>query len=82
MSVLSGSSVSIAGDVNGDCYTDILIGAYSADPDGDTDAGETYLIYGHDFTGDFTLSSALADDPLLSTHSTDTCRSELLSAPS
>ncbi len=42
----SGSSVATAGDVNGDGYDDILIGAAGADPAAGTDAGETYLIYG------------------------------------
>ena len=42
----SGISVSSAGDVNGDGYDDLIIGAHRADPDGDNDAGETYVIYG------------------------------------
>ena len=42
----SGQSVSSAGDVNGDGYDDLIIGAYRADPGGDTDAGETYVVYG------------------------------------
>ena len=42
----SGTSVSSAGDVNGDGYDDLIIGAYRADPGGDVDAGETYVVYG------------------------------------
>ena len=42
----SGISVSSAGDVNGDGYDDLIIGANSADPDGDDRAGETYIVYG------------------------------------
>ena len=42
----SGFSISSAGDVNGDGYDDLIIGAYRADPSGDSDAGETYVIYG------------------------------------
>ena len=42
----SGFSVSSAGDVNGDGYDDLIIGAYRADPDGDSSAGETYLVFG------------------------------------
>ena len=41
----SGISVSGAGDVNGDGTTDLIIGAYSADPN-PTDAGESYVIFG------------------------------------
>ena len=42
----SGISVSFAGDVNGDGYDDLIIGAYRADPNGDSQAGETYIVYG------------------------------------
>jgi hypothetical protein len=42
---LVGSSVSICGDVNGDGFDDILIGAYN-DEEGGSEAGQVYLIFG------------------------------------
>ncbi len=43
----SGQSVSSAGDVNGDGYDDIIIGAYGADPNGDY-SGSSYIVFGYD----------------------------------
>ena len=43
---LSGTSVSGAGDVNGDGFDDIIIGAQSGDPNGNMSAGESYVVFG------------------------------------
>ena len=41
----AGQSVSGAGDVNGDGYADLIVGALYGD-DGGTDAGEAYVVFG------------------------------------
>ncbi len=66
----SGISVSNAGDVNGDGFDDILIGAYFAAPNGFR-SGESYVVYGSNTAGvvtslgtssaDTLIGSALAD---------------------
>ncbi|WP_048316383.1 integrin alpha, partial [Crocosphaera watsonii] len=42
----SGFSVSNAGDINGDGFDDLIIGAFLAQPNGNIDAGETYVVFG------------------------------------
>jgi hypothetical protein len=42
----SGHRVSSAGDINGDGIDDVIIGAYRADPNGQSAAGESYVIFG------------------------------------
>lgn len=42
----AGRSVSGAGDINADGVDDLIIGAYDADPNGTTDAGESYVVFG------------------------------------
>ncbi len=41
-----GSSVSAAGDVNGDGFDDIIVGAPGANVNGQEDAGSSYVIFG------------------------------------
>ena len=43
---ISGNSVSKVGDINGDGIDDLIIGALSADPNGSSYAGESYIVFG------------------------------------
>ncbi|MBE7380670.1 MAG: FG-GAP repeat protein [Leptolyngbya sp. SIO1E4] len=47
----SGRSISGAGDVNGDGFDDLIIGAPGANPNGNNRAGETYVIFGSSTVG-------------------------------
>ncbi len=51
----SGASVSNAGDVNGDGFDDVIIGAYKADPNGDF-SGSSYVVFGKAIGFDSTLN--------------------------
>ena len=70
----SGTSVSCAGDVNGDGFDDIIIGAFAADPNG-SNSGASYVVFGKasgfdatmelsalDGTTGFQISGELIDD--------------------
>ena len=65
----SGESVSSAGDVNRDGIDDIIIGAWSANPDGNSFAGESYVVYGwanNDPTGSLIISGTQTQGSTLS----------------
>jgi len=55
---LSGSSVSSAGDINGDGFDDLIIGAHRADPNGSY-SGRSYVVFGQasGFTSELNLSA-------------------------
>jgi hypothetical protein len=57
----SGRSVSGAGDVNGDGFADLIIGAPMADPGGDVFAGESYVVFGRASGFDASLDLATLD---------------------
>ena len=54
----SGTSVSAAGDINGDGFGDLVIGAPGADPNGNS-SGASYVVFGTDqgFTNPLSLSA-------------------------
>jgi hypothetical protein len=54
----AGRSVAAAGDVDGDSYVDMLVGAYGADATGST-SGSAFLVRGP-ITGDLSLDAAFA----------------------
>jgi hypothetical protein len=57
----TGGPVAGAGDVNGDGLGDLIVGAATADPNGITDAGRSYVVYGRrNHAPSFNLSSLLA----------------------
>lgn len=73
----SGRSLRVIGDINGDGYDDIAIGARDADFSGLTDAGKAYVVFGSangiasplslanlDGTNGFTISGVATNDQL------------------
>ena len=47
------------GDINGDGVDDVIIGAFRADPNGNNDAGSSYVVFGQ--TGCFNDTLPLSD---------------------
>ena len=54
----SGWSVASAGDVNGDGFDDLIVGAHGADPNG-SDSGASYVVFGQ--AGGFAAEIELSD---------------------
>jgi len=67
----TGSRIDAAGDFNGDGYGDVVVGAWNASPDGRTDAGQAYVVYGKDFGSDVTHQGTDAADLLTGTTNAD-----------
>lgn len=63
----AGWDVSAAGDVNGDGFDDMLVSAFSADPNAVSNAGASYVIFGGDFSGLIAHLGGSGDDLLVGT---------------
>jgi Ca2+-binding RTX toxin-like protein len=69
----SGTSVSSAGDVNGDGFADLIVGARYAESAGGADKeGESYVIFGGNFTGAVAHLGGAGDDTLTGTAAAET----------
>ena len=57
-----GWPVSAGGDINGDGFSDLILGAYLSDPNSQPNAGSTFVFFGGNFTGAVThLGTSSAD---------------------
>ncbi|MBF0099021.1 MAG: FG-GAP repeat protein, partial [Magnetococcales bacterium] len=63
----TGYSVQTAGDLNGDGFDDLIIGAMQADPNGISDAGSSYVIFGSHSTNAVTFLGSADGDTLVGT---------------
>jgi hypothetical protein len=68
---LSSYSVSGAGDVNGDGFDDVLIGTPFTNGGVQDNSGQSYVVYGGDFTGAVTQQGGTGDDLLTGTAAAD-----------
>src|SRR5688572_523659 len=68
----TGLSASSAGDLNGDGFSDLIIGAPGADKAGGFDEGASYVVYGGNFTGAATHLATTGDDTLTGTIAAET----------
>ncbi|MEH2283601.1 MAG: hypothetical protein V7K90_20105 [Nostoc sp.] len=59
----SGNSVSNGGDINGDGFDDLIIGATGADPNGISNAGQSYVVFGGKNIGSGGTPSKLTGTP-------------------
>ncbi|HAG82532.1 MAG TPA: hypothetical protein DCL61_15555 [Cyanobacteria bacterium UBA12227] len=68
---LSSYSVSGAGDVNGDGFDDVLVGTPFTISDVQDNSGQSYVVYGGDFTGAVTHQGGTGNDLLTGTAAAD-----------
>jgi hypothetical protein len=55
----SGRSVASAGDINGDGWGDLIIGAFLASPNGVSNAGASYVVFGKNTAADGAFAASL-----------------------
>jgi hypothetical protein len=67
----AGFALASAGDVDGDGFDDIVIGAPTADPGGKTDAGVSFVLFGRDFSKTVTKAGTAASETLAGTATVD-----------
>ncbi|PWS35131.1 hypothetical protein DFH01_22725 [Falsiroseomonas bella] len=69
----AGRSVASAGDINGDGFDELVIGAHGADGPDNTkpDAGSSYVVFGRDFTASVTQLGTAAAEVLSGTDGDD-----------
>ncbi len=65
-----GVSVNAAGDVNGDGFADMIVGASGADSNG-SNAGTSYVLFGGDASSETVIQGTDADDTLMGSASSE-----------